>query len=549
LEDWNEKDESSQLAKVGRYELKSLLGKGASGLAYLAFDPHSRKDVTIKLLKANQALGPHWEDLNLRFRKIAAGLSHPNLPAVLDFGLDANRPFIVTEFVEGLSLDRLLEKRELPTHSIILKFLKEFAELLDYVHSHNIVHADLKPANIVLSPSYRPYLLDLPGTLIKTAASEICEEFSADSILGTPAYLAPEQLLHRKSSNRTDLFSFAVICFECLTYKLPFKGKSFAEITRSILEIPPTSAASYSKELSDALDPIFSKALSKDSRDRYDSAQKFIEELARSINTNDRHLRQVARTELVDSSKLFNSEQFPGQSKNVNYKPTSPGQGTFSGSRAAATVLKSKVIEGVNLRLLALVVLLPLIVFILFIISPRKTLLVLDTDPDLSILNELDSNLVDPARSERADFQNSDTLHSGAVSPDQSAIGADLIQKIMKVDKNEPTLSALIDKLVEHSNSVALKNYPDLFSHPSYLVRVTAIKLVIQNKDKTYITNLKKAFDDPDPLVRGFAVKALGLIGEPNDKKYIELKLQNEKQTEVKMAMQKAILRLNELEL
>src|SRR6516225_808995 len=258
---------------IGRYRIEALLGTGAMGEVYRAHDPAIDRLVAIKVVRPELVAGSGGEQLLERFRREARAAGrrfHPNIVAIWDFGDDHGMPFLVMELVEGQSLDRVIKSSGTLPPGRSVAIITQVLNALGFAHEIGIVHRDIKPSNIMV----------LPGDQVKVADFGIARleasEFTiVGDLLGTPAYMAPEQLSGGPIDHRTDLFATGVILFEMLTAVKPFRGKSITEIISFMETRGPEDIRALNPAVPDSLKRVITKALAFDPAQRYDDAAKF----------------------------------------------------------------------------------------------------------------------------------------------------------------------------------------------------------------------------------------------------------------------------------
>jgi predicted Ser/Thr protein kinase len=257
----------------GRYELLSELGRGTSGVVYKAHDPKLDRLVAIKILRPELvSLEESGVGLKQRFHQeaVAAGrLTHPAIVAVHDVGESEGRPFMVMEYIEGGTLaDLLLGGRPLPrvdAAGIVL----QVCAALDYAHRHGVVHRDIKPRNILVSPGVTKV------TDFGTARILGANHTQTGTMLGTPAYMSPEMVRGQVAGPRSDLFSLGVVLYEALTGVNPFNAADLAAVLYRIVNIDAPSVRHHNAELPPALDRVLRRALVKEPEARYATATDF----------------------------------------------------------------------------------------------------------------------------------------------------------------------------------------------------------------------------------------------------------------------------------
>lgn len=307
---------------IDRYHLTRLHSTGGLGRVWLATDPHIGREVALKELLSEQAAHPKTRARFLREAQITGQLEHPNIVPVYEVGecSDGGRPFYAMRFVRGMTLREAIQKefdeegagRRWPrSRQKLLRALVAVSNAIAHAHSRSIVHRDLKPENIILGRFGELILLDWglakrlddesesdpePGTgdagLTKT---------SAGSVLGTIAYMSPEQAAGKAADERTDVYGLGAILFEILTGRAPHGGDNVLEVLREIIEGETPSAKSVNPQVPMGLDAICTKAMSKRSADRYASAREVVEDLERWLGDEavtvlpDSPLRGLAR--------------------------------------------------------------------------------------------------------------------------------------------------------------------------------------------------------------------------------------------------------------
>ena len=265
--------------KLGRFEVDRLLAQGSMGAVLLANDPAIDRVVAIKLVQTAAHLSAAQRDkYRERFYREASAagqLLHPAIATVFDVGhTEDGTPFLVMEYVKGETLRELLEKEKLPlAHS--LRIARDVLEALAFAHAQGIVHRDVKPSNIMVTLDRRAKIMDFG--IAHVMGSELT---TGGDLLGSPYYMAPEQLAKGPISARTDLFSFAVVLYRMLTGVLPFTGDSFAAVAHAILHEKPVPPDRRDPAIPRGLSNLVLRCLEKSPQDRIGSAPEVLRALA-----------------------------------------------------------------------------------------------------------------------------------------------------------------------------------------------------------------------------------------------------------------------------
>jgi len=233
-------------ARMGPYEIRSVLGAGGMGEVYRAHDARLKRDVALKVLRPGSAAGP---DQRARFEREAhalAALNHLNIVAVYDFGVEAGQPYIVSELVEGESLRAVLDGKAVAPRRLV-EMAVQMADALACAHGAGIVHRDLKPENVMLTRDGRVKILDFglarqvaPGSSNETSAMDGAQRVTGEGVVvGTASYMSPEQALGKPVDYRTDQFSLGLILYELASGKQPFGRPSSVETMAAIVREDP----------------------------------------------------------------------------------------------------------------------------------------------------------------------------------------------------------------------------------------------------------------------------------------------------------------------
>lgn len=264
---------------ISHYEIVSKLGSGGMGEVYLAEDTRLRRRVAIKLLPPEVAGDSTRKRRFLQEAHAASALSHPNIGVIYEIGeTDQGDPFIAMEYIEGTTLDAKIAGKPMPVAEI-LEIAIEIADALDEAHGKGITHRDIKPSNLMITGRGHVKIVDFG--IAKRLGEETVHPESATRlktdpglILGTVAYMSPEQALGRPIDHRTDLFSLGSVLYEMATGRLPFSGKSVTDTIDQIRHQQPDAVARYNYAVPPELERIIRKLLEKEPGNRYQSARE-----------------------------------------------------------------------------------------------------------------------------------------------------------------------------------------------------------------------------------------------------------------------------------
>jgi serine/threonine protein kinase len=266
--------------KLGRYEIIEEIGKGAMGVVYLARDPLIGRLVALKTFRvgfsAREDEVAQFRSRFVREAQSAGILSHPNIVTVhdvVDEGVGGTC-FIAMEYVKGTNLKQLLQRPDPLPLGFVVEVLSQVAEGLDYAHSRGVVHRDIKPANILITPDNRVKITDFG--IARIESSNLTME---GQLLGTPNYMAPEQIQGREVDHRADIFSLGVVFYEMLTRRKPFQGENLTAVTHKIVYDTFTSPEEIVRDLPRAFTEILGRCLEKDPNRRYPRASEVAREL------------------------------------------------------------------------------------------------------------------------------------------------------------------------------------------------------------------------------------------------------------------------------
>ena len=264
---------------IGRYRIIGELGRGATGTVYRAVDPLIERTVAIKTLNPSlpEDVLNDVRERFLREAKSAGRLSHPNLVTIYDVGVEGEIAFIAMELLEGESLQRMLRQQGRLDYSTAADLAAQIAEGLEHAHRHAIVHRDVKPANVIVSPVGHAKLTDFGVAYVPSSSMT-----QTGVALGSPKYMSPEQVLGQPADPRSDIFSLGVMLYEMLVHRTPFEGAGeivMFELMRRIMVEPHRNVSELDSMLPKEFDRILARALAKKPEERYQHAGEMAEAL------------------------------------------------------------------------------------------------------------------------------------------------------------------------------------------------------------------------------------------------------------------------------
>lgn len=269
-------DESDKF--VGRFQIRSVLGRGAFGVVYRAFDPLLDREVALKCPLFSQE-ATDMQERFVREAKAAAKLRHPNIVGLFETGQTRTGPYIATEFVDGTPLSHVIKTRDVEIRTAV-DWVQQIASGLHYAHEQGIVHRDVKPANMMVNSDGVPQIMDFG--LAKQEGDSVARMTLEGTILGTPAYMAPEQARGElgRVGPHSDQYSVGVVLYELLSGRTPYVGDAWSIMSQAgNVNAQPPAPRTLKAEVPPDLEACCLKAMSKESSDRYATLEDFADDL------------------------------------------------------------------------------------------------------------------------------------------------------------------------------------------------------------------------------------------------------------------------------
>ena len=282
--------------KIGKYNVISELGRGATSVVYLGEDEFNDRKVAIKVANAMEGMSPEeakrFEKLFLNEASLVGKLSHPNIVAVHDAVVDGDVRYIVMECVNGGNLKKFCtETNLLPVRQAVLLIFKA-CRALDYAFQQGVIHRDIKSANILLSDRDDIKISDFGTAQISQATHT-----QIDGFVGSPAYMAPEQINEESPSVQTDIYSLGVVMYELLAGRLPFFANSSVAVINKILNEEAPSLKKIRPDIPDKLVEIVERAMAKDARNRYPAWYAMARDLADTFPQLEKYSFEISSAE------------------------------------------------------------------------------------------------------------------------------------------------------------------------------------------------------------------------------------------------------------
>jgi eukaryotic-like serine/threonine-protein kinase len=293
-------EDGMQKPMLGRYEIERELGRGAMGVVYLGRDPRIGRTVAVKTVALSEEFeGEQLEQVTARFfreAETAGRLNHPSIVTIYDVGEESDLAYIAMDYLDGSSLQRYTRPGKVLPITTVFDIIAQVADALHYAHGHNVVHRDVKPGNMIYDRRTRRIKVTDFGVACLTDASKT----KTGTILGTPSYMSPEQVLGRKVDGRSDIFSLGVTFYQMLRGELPFDGQPLATLMYKIANEKHPDVGHLRLDLPPCVSTIMDKALAKKPADRFQTGA----EMAQAIRQCRKEVVALARRNAENSNTI-----------------------------------------------------------------------------------------------------------------------------------------------------------------------------------------------------------------------------------------------------
>jgi branched-chain amino acid transport system substrate-binding protein len=281
--------------QFGHYQIVAPLGEGGMAAVYKAYQPSMERYVAVKVLPRHMASSDEFVGRFKREAKLLAQLQHPHILTVFDYGEADGYPYIVMPFVQSGTLSELLQKRQLSLAEV-RRIMIQIGDALSYAHTRGMIHRDIKPSNVLIDERGNCLLTDFGLARMAEASTKIT---ASGTVMGTPAYMSPEQGAGSTIDYRSDIYSLGVIFYEMVTGRVPYVAETPIAVVFKHIQDPLPSARKTNPNLPESVELVLLKALAKNPEDRYQSAEDFV------------HAVQRAIPEGASANKTFSQESMP----------------------------------------------------------------------------------------------------------------------------------------------------------------------------------------------------------------------------------------------
>jgi eukaryotic-like serine/threonine-protein kinase len=317
--------------QIGRYEILEEIGRGAMGVVFKGRDPLIGRAVAVKTITAGVAESADLLERFYREARAAGGLQHPNIVTIYEMAESEGAPFIAMEYLQGESLEKLIARKPALPLATKIDYVVQACRALDYAHRRGVIHRDIKPANIVITTDGMVKVVDFGIARIADASKT-----QTGMLLGTLAYMSPEQLRGQHADARCDIWALGVVLYELISYRRPFTGENHAALLLNILQNEPPSIRQLLTDCPIQLQTVVSRALRKDDKERYPTMEALLNDLLNvgsSLGSASAQAGEKGSPSVIGDQTLLETQRMDVQTLNA------PGTPKADQTRSAKTSL------------------------------------------------------------------------------------------------------------------------------------------------------------------------------------------------------------------
>lgn len=266
------------IPNIGRYEIESELTQGGMGVIFLARDPYIQRQVVVKVLMQSHMSEEVYREFFQQEAELIAALEHPCIVPIYDFGWHGQQPYIVMRYMAGGSLEDKLKKEDIKM-SEIAHIFKRIADALDAAHARKIIHRDVKPSNFLYDSTGEIFLSDFG-----IAKSKPFTDDDGTWLVGTPAFMSPEQVKGDPVDGRSDVYSLGIVLYRLLTGQFPFSSNSTTALINAHVQMPVPDIRQVKQNLPSVWQEVVGKAMAKNPNERYQTATDFARDVQEVVS-------------------------------------------------------------------------------------------------------------------------------------------------------------------------------------------------------------------------------------------------------------------------